>query len=1079
MEKELRNKKGRKVLTALSVLIAAMFMVTLFTALPTEETDNDHEHDGCCDETIGASASDSNIKMIAAGGAYTLILRNDGTLWAIGNNANGQLGNGTITNSSTLVQVKGLNGTGYLTDVKAIVAGVGHSLALKNDGTVWAWGINTDGQLGDGTSGTGNYKSTPVQVKGLNGTGYLTDITAIATGREYSFALKSDGTLLAWGYNLEGQLGDGTNTSRSTPVYVKSTSGTNLTGVKAIAAGAHHTLALKNDGTVWAWGYNDNGQLGDGTTTNRLVPVQVKGAGGTGYLTGVKAIAAGNSHSLALKTDGTVWAWGNNNRGQIGDGTLTDQSVPVQVKGGGAEYLTDVKAIGAGSAYSVALKNDETLWAWGWNEYSQLGDGTTTDRSKAVQVKGVGGTGYLTGVKAITVGTNHSLALKTDGTTSAWGYNLYGQLGDGTTVNKSTPVHMHVFGTTYLSSAAGHWNVCSCGANSSTVAHTYGAWVVDTAAAHLTNGSRHRDCTVCSYRQTEALSAEGHSFTTLKYNTTEHWYECKCGTKSGNKAHTYGAWVVDTAAGHATAGSRHRDCTGCSYRQTEAIAATGHTYSTLKTSATEHWYECSCGAKSGVTAHTFSTAWTVNGTDHWHECSCGVKKDSGSHTFGAWVVDTAASHTSDGSKHRNCTVCGHTQREAIPAGHTFDMLKHSGTEHWYECSCGTKKDITGHTFSAWTVDSLPTQTTEGSKHRTCAGCSYVQTVALPIEEHTFGNWIIDNAAGHLMNGSKHRDCTECSYTETVTIPAEGHSFNDPKDNGPEHWYECVCGEKTVPVEHTFGTAWSINGAEHWHACSCGARKDVSDHAFGSWTTDIPASHTSDGSKHRTCTVCSYMHRETIPAGHIFSELKNDGTEHWYECSCGTRSGTASHTYGTWIIDVGAGHLTDGSKHRICAECGHVQNEIIYAEGHSFDDPVNNGPDHWYECSCGERTQAQDHVFGWKHNGTHHWTECECGAVTGNEAHSFGTERVHNASEHWYECKCGAKKDVQQHKFVSNGHGSSVCGCGAVDENSGNGNGNGSAGSGPGNGLFGTTTIVILIVVIMAVVAMACLIVKRE
>jgi hypothetical protein len=195
-----------------------------------------------------------------------------------------------------------------------------------------------------------------------------------------------------------------------------------------IAAGSTHSLALKGDTTVWVAGYNAYGQLGDGTTTQRETPVQVPN------LTNVVAVAAGTYHALALKSDDLVWAWGYNGSGQLGDGTTTNRLTPVQV-----QNLTNVKAIASSATanHSLALKRDGTVWAWGNNQYGQLGDGTTTQRNTPVQVQN------LTNVKAIAAGQGHSLALKTDGTVRAWGYNQGGDLGDGTTANnRLTPVQV-------------------------------------------------------------------------------------------------------------------------------------------------------------------------------------------------------------------------------------------------------------------------------------------------------------------------------------------------------------------------------------------------------------------------------------------------------------------------------------------------------------------------------------------------------------------------------------------------------------------------------------------------------------
>jgi hypothetical protein len=223
-----------------------------------------------------------------------------------------------------------------------------------------------------------------VQVNGLS------DVKAVASGGAHSLALKNDGTLWAWGYNYFGQLGDNTNTNSNVPVQVS-----NLSGVQAIAAGSlHHSLALKNDGTLWAWGANGTGQLGDGTNADSNTPVQVDG------LSGVQAIAAGDFHSLALKNDGTLWAWGNNDLGQLGDGTNADSNTPVQVNG-----LSGVQAIAGSWGHSLALKNDGTLWAWGANWIGQLGDGTNSNSNTPVQVSN------LSGVQAIAAGGDYSLAI--------------------------------------------------------------------------------------------------------------------------------------------------------------------------------------------------------------------------------------------------------------------------------------------------------------------------------------------------------------------------------------------------------------------------------------------------------------------------------------------------------------------------------------------------------------------------------------------------------------------------------------------------------------------------------------------
>ncbi|MBI3043893.1 MAG: Ig-like domain repeat protein, partial [Betaproteobacteria bacterium] len=344
---------------------------------------------------------------------HALAVNADGTLLAWGWNANGQLGDGTTTNRSKAVRVDGISG------VIAAVASETGSVALKSDGTVWAWGDLTNDNA---------VRPVPLQVVNLAG------MTAVAAGRFHALALGSDGTVWAWGYNGNGQLGDSTTTSRGVPVQVSG-----LSGVTAIAAGESSSYALMTDGTVWAWGYNGTGQLGDGSTTQSPVPVQVKDAAGTGFLTGVGAITAGRYHAAARLTGGTVWAWGYNGSGQLGDNTTTDSVLPVQVKdAAGTGVLSGVSAIAATGHAMRARLSDGTVVAWGYNGYGQLGDGTNTSRSLPVSV--IGGAN----ITAIAGGSDHTFMLRNDGAVLAAGYNVDGQLGNGTTVAASTPVQVYL-----------------------------------------------------------------------------------------------------------------------------------------------------------------------------------------------------------------------------------------------------------------------------------------------------------------------------------------------------------------------------------------------------------------------------------------------------------------------------------------------------------------------------------------------------------------------------------------------------------------------------------------------------------
>ncbi|WP_240416785.1 fibronectin type III domain-containing protein [Paenibacillus periandrae] len=480
----------------------------------------------------------NNPQGIAAGSYHSMAYMNNGELWTWGHNTYGQLGNGTSIGGRTPVQVNGIS------NVVGVAGGAYHSAAITYDGIFHTWGNNNYSQLGNGTF---NQTNGPQMVIGPNvnpadttapsaplnlsaeggttsvilsweasidnvgvseyviymgdtfykkiqdgetthtisnltsGTTYNLKVTAgdasgnvssasvitvtlkslppfkndIVAGPHTNYALKEDGTLWAWGSNRYGQLQDGTTTDRTMPVNVGSKIidvaaeltysvalrndttvieiGDGATGqplpklinIKQVAAGRYHTLALKDDGTVWSWGSNSYGQLGDGTKLYKLTPVQVTN------LTNVKAIVANGYFTLALKNDGTVWAWGSNSTGQLGDGTIVDRLAPVQVIG-----LQGIIEIRAGSEHGLALKNDGTVWVWGANNYGQLGNGTTSNSLIPVTVTG------LLGVKGIAAGYNHSMAYQEDGTLWTWGWNEYGQLGIGNLINSTAPVRV-------------------------------------------------------------------------------------------------------------------------------------------------------------------------------------------------------------------------------------------------------------------------------------------------------------------------------------------------------------------------------------------------------------------------------------------------------------------------------------------------------------------------------------------------------------------------------------------------------------------------------------------------------------
>ena len=361
--------------------------------------------------TVNAFTAPQGHRM-SANANFMLARKADGTMWAWGVNTRGQLGDGTTTTRLSPVQVQGLSG------VVAVAAGSQHSLALRSDGTIWAWGANGAGQLGDGSLFD---RATPGQVTGL------TRVIAIAAGNQVSLALRDDGTVFSWGGNTQGALGNGVigGAGRTSPAAV-----TNLDSVASIAMTFLSGYAVKADGTLWGWGSNINGQLGDGTTTSRPLPQQVALPGS------VQATLAAPSgvHVFARKTDGSLFGWGFNGSGQIGDGTLLNRTTPVSVLG-----ITQSTSVAGCLNHSLAaVAPSGAVFAWGSRVNGALGDGLTTGIVNTPQV--VPG---LTGVSELTCGAaqtgNISAAVTSDGRVWTWGANDSGQLGDGTTTARSTP----------------------------------------------------------------------------------------------------------------------------------------------------------------------------------------------------------------------------------------------------------------------------------------------------------------------------------------------------------------------------------------------------------------------------------------------------------------------------------------------------------------------------------------------------------------------------------------------------------------------------------------------------------------
>ena len=336
-----------------------------------------------------------------------------GQLWIWGSNGYGSLGDNTsVTGRSSPIQTIA-EGTNWklLTSTQNGYGG-SNTFGIKTDGTLWCWGRNYFGSLGDNTSIS---RSSPVQIFGEG------NWTAISAGY-HTAGIKSDGTLWIWGRNNVGQLGDNTLVDKSSPVQTV-TAGNNW---RLVSCGSNHTAAIKTDGTLWVWGNNYQSQLGDNTTVSKSSPIQTI-TGGNSWV----QVSCGTTHTAAIKTDGTLWTWGLNSEGQLGINTTTHRSSPVQTVAGGNSWAQ----VSCGSNYTAAIKTDGTLWTWGFNSDGQLGINTTTNRSSPVQTIAFG-----TNWSSVSNKLLHTVATKTDGTLWSWGRNSYGQIGDNTTTNRSSPV---------------------------------------------------------------------------------------------------------------------------------------------------------------------------------------------------------------------------------------------------------------------------------------------------------------------------------------------------------------------------------------------------------------------------------------------------------------------------------------------------------------------------------------------------------------------------------------------------------------------------------------------------------------
>ena len=395
------------------------------------------------------------------------------------------------------------------------------------------------------------------------------------------------------------------------------------------------------------------------------------------------------------------------------------------------------------------------------------------------------------------------------------------------------------------------------------------------------------------------------------------------------------------------------------------------------------WGDCAIGGNTGggegptpPHEHSFG-GWKNNGTQHWKECSCGEKSEESPHNFGEWELIYYDVNTKYDVCERQCLTCGYKQIDRYREHQHYytDDWSSGSTTHWKECYyC---KEVNQDT----------------------------------VADHTFGDWTETKPATTTEEGLRERTCSICKYTQEETIPVHEHSIHDE--------------------------TWKYNDTEHWQECSCGEKLNVANHIYGDWRETKPATETEAGSRERDCTVCDYVQTETIPMlehEHSYGDWQKDETQHWKECRCGEKTEVGNHTFDDWTITKEPTTTETGSRERTCSICKYTQEETIPVHEHSIHDEAwkYDDTEHWQECSCGERLNVANHIYGdWRE--TKPATETEAGSrergcavceyvqveIIPEIGHEHGIHDEtwkYDKTQHWQECSCGEKLNVANHTY---------------------------------------------------------------
>jgi len=398
-------------------------------SIPTEITSN-------FSLNIGETITETSL-----GFYHSSAITSEGRIFTWGDNYHGKLGDGTATDRYAPTEITSNFSYNTGETITEVSLGSSHSSAITSKGRIFTWGYNFYGQLGDGTNIN---KDIPTEITSKFNLNTGETITSVSLGSNYSSAITSEGRIFTWGYGVYGQIGDGTTANRYTPIEITSNFGLDVgETITSASLGSNHSSAISSEGRIFIWGSNAFGQIGDGTTTDRYIPIEITGNFSLNVGETITGVSLGSNHSSAITSEGKIFIWGFNSDGQLGDGTTTNRDTPTEITSNFTLYTGEtITTVSLGYAHSSAITSEGRIFTWGANANGELGDGTIANRYTPTEITSDFSLSIEEIITSVSLGINHSAAITSEGRIFAWGYNGNGQIGDGTTTNRYTPTEI-------------------------------------------------------------------------------------------------------------------------------------------------------------------------------------------------------------------------------------------------------------------------------------------------------------------------------------------------------------------------------------------------------------------------------------------------------------------------------------------------------------------------------------------------------------------------------------------------------------------------------------------------------------